>query len=194
MKEFLKKYLYEAMILVLMIIIITSVYFVKGRVGAFAWVASLFVIGPLGLLLSLLQAAVLVYNCITKKKRRVIHLVASLLMAFPTLILMGAVFIPYPDSANASEAVTLSVPIEGNTVLLGGKDYRTHAVWPSERYAYDIMVPPMIPEILIYNPMEFMGKMFMHRSKEKSLRFMMERMILPLILRNLPLCVETIFT
>ena len=142
MKEFLKKYLYEIMILALIVITITSVCFIKGRVGAFAWVASLFVIGPLGILLSLLQVAVLVYKRIAKKKIRVIHLVVSLLMAFPTLILMGVVFIPYPDSADASEAVTLSIPIEGNTVLLGGKDYRTHAVWPSERYAYDIMVPP----------------------------------------------------
>ena len=29
-----------------------------------------------------------------------------------------------------------------NSVLLGGREYRTHAVWPSECYAYDIVKEP----------------------------------------------------
>lgn len=134
----MKKYLYEVIILTFIMILIISVYVIKGRVGAFAWVASLFVVGPLGIILSLLQLVIMAFRFIKKRKIRMVHLLASLLMAFPSLILMGVVFIPYPDNADASDAVILTQPIEGDTVLLGGKDYRTHAVWPSERYAYDM--------------------------------------------------------
>ncbi len=142
MKGLLKKYLYEVIIITLIIISIGMVYFVKGRVGAFAWTAALFVIGPLGILLSLIQTVLLIFRRSAKKKIRVIHLAVSLLMAYPTLILMGIVYLPYPDNADASDAVTLSAPVEGKVELLGGADYRTHAVWPSERYAYDILKTP----------------------------------------------------
>ena len=138
----LKKYLYEVIVLLSIIFIICMVYFVKGRVGGFAWAAAIFVLGPLGAFLFLAQLVILIIRCFMKKKTRIVHMAASLLLAFPITILVGLIFIPYPDNANVSDAITLSVPVKGEAVLLGGKDYKTHAVWPSERYAYDILEQP----------------------------------------------------
>ena len=137
-----KRYLYEIIVLSTIIFIICMVYFVKGRVGGLAWTAAIFVLGPFGIFLFLAQLVILIIRCFMKKKTRVVHMVASLLLAFPITILAGLIFIPYPDNANVSDAVTLSVPVKGDVVLLGGKDYKTHAVWPSERYAYDILEQP----------------------------------------------------
>ncbi len=142
MKNTFKKYLYEFTVLALTIIIIIMVYFVKGRIGRLAWTAAIFMIGPLGMLLFLVQLLLLILRPFKKKKTSVIHMAASLILAFPLSILMGVIFIPYPDNANWEDAVTLSAPVEGDAVLFGGKGYRTHAVWPSERYAYDILEKP----------------------------------------------------
>lgn len=142
MKDYLKKYFYEFIVLALIIFIICMVYLVKGRMGGLAWTAAVFVMGPLGTLLFIAQLVILIVRCLMKKKTRIIHLATSLLLAFPIVILTGIIFIPYPDNANMSDAVTLSTPVEGDAVLLGGKNYHIHAVWPSERYAYDILEKP----------------------------------------------------
>ncbi len=137
-----KRYLYEIIVLSIIIFIICLIYFVKGRAGGLAWTAAIFVLGPLGVFLFWVQLVILIIRCFMKKKTRIVHMAASLLLAFPITILVGLIFIPYPDNANVSDAITLSVPVKGEAVLLGGKDYKTHAVWPSERYAYDILEQP----------------------------------------------------
>ncbi len=142
MKDYLKKYMYEIIVLALIVITVFMVYVVKGRVGRVAWTAAIFVIGPLGTLLFMIQLVILIVRCSKKKKIRIVPMAASLLLAFPMTLLTGIIFIPYPDNADISDAVTLSIPVEGEAVLLGGKDYQTHAVWPSERYAYDILEKP----------------------------------------------------
>ncbi len=142
MKAYLKKYLYELVVLLLAVSIICMIYLVKGKVGSYAWIAAIFVLGPFCTVLFMVQLVILIIRCVMKKKIRITPALASLLLAFPILILTGRIFIPYPDNANMSEAVTLIIPVKGDTVLLGGKDYRTHAVWPSERYAYDIVEKP----------------------------------------------------
>jgi hypothetical protein len=144
MKKLLRNNMFVLFIFALIIILLCMVYLVKGRVAAFAWTASIFIVGPLGVLLTILLLISLLVGCIMKKKKRIriTHILASLILAFPILLLTGMVFIPYPDNAHRSDTVTLSRPIEGDAVFLGGKNYRTHAVWPSERYAYDILEEP----------------------------------------------------
>ena len=142
MKNYFKKYFYEFIVFALVIILMYMVYMVKGRVGGLAWTAAIFVIGPLGTLVFMIQLVILIFRSLKKKKTRMVHLAASLVLAFPIIMLMGIIFIPYPDNANKSDSITLSIPVEGDAVLLGGKGYKTHAVWPSERYAYDILEKP----------------------------------------------------
>ena len=142
MSKYLRKNLYEVIVLVVSIMVVCMVYLMKGRAGELAWTAAIFVLGPLGILIFLVQLVILIVRCFMKKRARLTPLAASLLLGFPILILMQVIFIPYPNYENQSAAVTLKLPIEGDTVLLGGKEYRTHAVWPFERYAYDIMDNP----------------------------------------------------
>ncbi len=142
MREFLKKYLYEIVVGLLIITLVCMVYLIGGAWGRIAWTAAIFIVGPFGAMIFILQSMVHLIRRIHKKKTRAIHMVASLLLAFPVTMLTGMIFIPYPDHANASEAVILDKVVEGDPVLFGGKDYRTHAVWPSERYAYDILETP----------------------------------------------------
>lgn len=142
MRDKLKKYLYEYIILALIVTILFMIYIVKGTLGALAWCFAIFVLGPMGTLLLLINFIVFIISIFRKKKIRIIHIAASIIAAFPVLILMGIIFIPYPDNANISDTAALTVPVEGNAIFLGGKDYHTHAVWPSERYAYDIVEKP----------------------------------------------------
>lgn len=62
-------------------------------------------------------------------------------MAYPITILFGVSLLTYPTRESRSEVVRVINPVE-NSILLGGKDYKTHAVWPSECYAYDIVKEP----------------------------------------------------
>jgi hypothetical protein len=144
MKYYLKKYLYEVIVFILITILMCMVYLVKGELAALAWIVTIFVISPLGTLLVIVQLCKLMIRCIKKKVKRIviIHLATSLVLAFPILVLTGIILIPYPDNANILKNVMLSLPVEGEPVLFGGKDYHTHAVWPSERYAYDILEVP----------------------------------------------------
>lgn len=155
MKHYLKTYFYEFIVFLLITILLCMIYLVKGDGAALAWVVTIFVVGPLGTLFVIIQLCRLMIRCISKQKKKVvfIHLAASLMLMFPILILTGIIFIPYPDNANISENVMLNLPIEGDVVLFGGKDYRTHAVWPSERYAFDILEEPYDtgnPDLLSY--------------------------------------------
>lgn len=144
MKKNLNKYLYEIIVFALIIILLCLVYLVKGKIAALMWTAAIFVVGPLGTLLVMIQLVILIFRCITRREKKTVitHLITSLVLAFPVLILTGILFIPYPDNEKLSVGVTLSIPVEGDAVLLGGEDYHTHAIWPSERYAYDILKKP----------------------------------------------------
>lgn len=144
MKFNFKKSKYKLVIFTVVLILLFTIYLVKGEAAAWAWVIAIFIIGPVGLLLSLIQLIILILRCIKKKKKKtvIIHFIASLLWAFPILILIGVVFIPFPDNEKSSTNCRLKIPVEGDVVLFGGKDYPTHAVWPSERYAYDILEEP----------------------------------------------------
>lgn len=144
MKYLLKKFIYELIIVSLVLILVFIVYFVKGAAAAWAWVIAIFIIGPVGILLVFIQLLILIFRCIKRKRKKnmIIHITASLLLAFPIFILTGIVFIPYPDNVRISDNVKLKIPVEAEALLFGGKDYQIHAVWPSERYAYDIVEEP----------------------------------------------------
>ena len=65
----------------------------------------------------------------------------TLIMAYPITILFGVSPLTYPVNGDTQEAIKVINPVE-ESILLGGKDYKTHAVWPSECYAYDIVKEP----------------------------------------------------
>lgn len=144
MKNCIKKFSYELFVFTLVMILLCLVFLVKGRAASFAWIAAIFIVGPVGTFLVISQLLILIIRSVTRKviKTMIIHLATSLLLAFPILITTGIIFIPYPDNANTSDTIVLKIPVEGDAIFLGGEEYHTHAVWPSERYAYDILAKP----------------------------------------------------
>ena len=140
----MKKFLYSLILIIIIAAISFCVYLVGGMAGAYAWTFALFIAGPAGVLLLIIQAIRLIVHLIKRKSvgTIIVNIAASALLAFPILILTGIVFVPYPANASASDALTISMPVDGEVVPLGGSTFKTHAIWPSERYAFDILAEP----------------------------------------------------
>lgn len=116
---------------------------IGGMAGAYVWSISIFIAAPLAVIAALAQMFLLIIRLIKKKKIKwnVIFLTVTLVFVFPIFILFGVSNVTYPARADDSEGILATMPVE-NAVLFGGKDYKTHAVWPSECYAYDILSEP----------------------------------------------------
>ena len=140
----MKKYSYSIVTLIVIAAMLACVYLVGGIVGAYAWTIALFVAGPLGTVLLFIQFIRLVLKLIKHKSVSIViaNIALSAVLAFPILIFTGVLFIAYPDNANSSDTLTIEMPVEGEVVPFGGSDYKTHAIWPSERYAFDILAEP----------------------------------------------------
>lgn len=119
------------------------VFWIGGKVGAYIWCAAVFVVAPVALAAVLGQIVGLMVRRIRKKKVgwNIIFLVVSIAYALPVLVMFGLSPVTYPTQAKENDVLVLQQPVEGG-VYFGGKEYRTHAYWPSECYAYDIVKEP----------------------------------------------------
>lgn len=122
---------------------VIGVYSVGGMVGAYTWSLFIFILAPVAVLAVIIQLVVLIGRLIKKQiiKWNIIFLLVSLVFTYHITILMGISPITYPTNADESESVQAIIPVE-DAVLFGGKEYKTHAIWPSECYAYDILAKP----------------------------------------------------
>jgi hypothetical protein len=137
-----KKISYCQIITILVLSVCICVYGIGGRTAAYSWVLALFVLGPIGVLLLLVQTIRLMVGIRYHKnvRRCAANVAISCVLAFPVLIMTGAVFIAFPAHVEEQDAIMIQSPVEGeNLLFFGGRDYHTHAVWPSECYAYDIV-------------------------------------------------------
>ncbi len=125
-------------------VVLISVYRFKGLTGVYAWNLTLFILAPIAALASIICFIVLLVRCIkrTVTGRLVLYQLTLIVMAFPVLMLLGVVTVPFPDNADADMVLIIDDPIGKDTVQLGGSTYKTHVMWPSERYAYDILMKP----------------------------------------------------
>lgn len=133
------------LLLGIILCLITSVYLIGGTLGIYAWNFALFILSPIGVVGSIISFILLVMRIAKRKKLNIIfkYQITFLLLSFPILLLLGVVSIPYPAiNIDDSKEIVIENPIGKDAVLFGGKEYKTHAVWPSERYAYDILVKP----------------------------------------------------
>ena len=119
------------------------VFVVGGQAGAYAWNLAVFILAPAAVLLLLPQLVFLLWGLFRHRQiaGNLAALAVTLLLALPITVLFGLSPVCYPDTAAPGSAVTMTMPVE-NGVLFGGADYRSHAMWPSERYAYDIVCDP----------------------------------------------------
>lgn len=120
-----------------------TVYGIGGWLAPWLWNASIFVIAPISCVSFLIQLVVGGVRLCRHKSIRwnLCYLVMTMILAYPITILAENSVLTYPTSSRDTPVVTMQKPIEEG-VLFGGKTYKTHAVWPSECYAYDILKEP----------------------------------------------------
>ncbi|MDO5111187.1 MAG: M23 family metallopeptidase [Clostridia bacterium] len=119
------------------------IWFVGGQAGAYAWNIAVCILAPAAIITLLVQVPVFMI-ALHKKKNvlwNIAFTVVLLLIALPITVLIGVSPVTYPTHANPNDAVAMTLPVE-DAVLFGGKGYKTHAMWPSECYAYDILKNP----------------------------------------------------
>ncbi|RDU23627.1 M23 family metallopeptidase [Anaerosacchariphilus polymeriproducens] len=128
---------------VMEVICLACVYLAGGMAGAYAWSFAVFVLAPLSLIVALVQVIALLVRKLKKKslKWNLMLLIISLIGAYPITILLGISSITYPTKADKKEEIAAVMPVKDG-ITFGGVNYKTHAIWPSECYAYDILVEP----------------------------------------------------
>lgn len=136
----MKKKIGFGILLLVELIFIVGVYFMRGQIGAYLWSASVFIIAPIATVAFLVQLIILCVRIFKKKRIRwnAAYILMTLILAYPVTILMGVSVLTYPTGNSQKDIISVSNPVK-ESVLLGGKEYKTHAVWPSECYAYDIV-------------------------------------------------------
>lgn len=122
---------------------IVCIYGIGGQLGAYAWNLAVFIIAPLATIATLVQIIILIFTLykMQKIKWKIFFITISLILALPITVLFGISPIVYPTNADETSAVNMEMPVDG-AVLFGGKEYKTHSMWPSECYAYDILKEP----------------------------------------------------
>jgi hypothetical protein len=126
-----------------LLISIGCVFFIGGKMGAYVWCAAIFVVAPMAVMHTLIQTINMSIRIFKRKKIswNIIAIVISILYALPILVLLGLSPITYPRHAKEEDGVEITEPVDGD-VYMGGVEYKTHAYWPSECYAYDILKEP----------------------------------------------------
>jgi hypothetical protein len=125
------------------------VFLLRGMPGAAAWALAVLVLAPAGLVLALAVAVLLLTRAVKRRPVRQLAgtLALSAVLALPVLVLTNLVPVAYPASVERS-APSLAIPSpfrEDVVVGLGGDSVRTnraHVIWPSERWAYDLVADP----------------------------------------------------
>lgn len=126
-----------------------SVFLIGDLFGAFAWMLLkliLPIIGVLGLLIN----CVLFIILIVKKKKSIkllVNIMINIVLAFPILKTINIILFAYPNTIErAQPSITVSWPLTEQTVVGWGgnnvKDNLPHAIWSSERWAYDLVMEP----------------------------------------------------
>lgn len=138
----MKKYLFR-LLCAIIITCIVCVYCVGGQIGAYAWNIAVFIFAPVAIFLILVQTIILIVTLCRGKKVtwNIAFIAISIVFALPVTVLLGVSPVTYPTNATTDDSITVTMPIE-NAVILGGNKYKTHAMWPSECYAYDILKEP----------------------------------------------------
>lgn len=139
----MKKKFGFAILMFLELLLIVGIYFLRGQIGAYLWGMSVFIIAPIAAVAFLIQLIILIARIVKKKRIRwnAAYMIVTFCMAYPFTILMGISALTYPTYNCEKDTITVLNPVQ-DSVLLGGKEYKTHAVWPSECYAYDILKEP----------------------------------------------------
>lgn len=145
-----QKYIFINISLIAVIVLTwIVVYGINGLPGAYAWFALKLVfpfLGLAGILLNLILLGVFIF-----KKKNILNtlvgLLVSAIFALHLVLTMNLVQLPYPALVQKVEpAITVNWPLAEPTVVGWGGDSihsnLPHVIWPSERWAYDLVMEP----------------------------------------------------
>ncbi|WP_158540720.1 M23 family metallopeptidase [Romboutsia weinsteinii] len=144
----MKKYFF-GLLCAIIVTCIVCIYCVGGQVGAYAWNIAVFIFSPVAIFLILVQIIILIVSLCKGKKVawNIAFIAISIVFTLPITVLLGVSPITYPTNATTNDSISVKMPIE-NAVIFGGNEYKIHAMWPSECYAYDILKEPYNVESL----------------------------------------------
>lgn len=148
-KKSLKFKFVNVSLIALIVLTWIVVYGITGLPGAYAWFALKLVfpfLGIAGILLNL----ILLVNFIFKKKNilnSIVGLLVTAILALHLVLTMNIVQLSYPARIQKVEpSITVNWPLAEPTVVGWGGDSihsnLPHAIWPSERWAYDLVMEP----------------------------------------------------
>lgn len=122
---------------------ILVIYGIGGSLAPWIWTIGIYVIAPIACIITIVEIIVILYRKFKKKKFYInlMILLLSLVASYPITVLFGISKLTYPRKETIVEEYSMEAPIEDG-IYLGGKEYTSHAVWPSECYAYDIVKIP----------------------------------------------------
>ena len=146
----LRKYGYTNGVLIALILLLwISAFFIGDIFGVYSWTILkliLPVVGAIGLMVNFVMLIIL----IVKKQRSVklfMNIVINIIFIFPILMTMNIILCAYPNTIERTQpSITVSWPLTEETVVGWGgnhvKDNLPHAVWASEKWAYDLVMEP----------------------------------------------------
>jgi hypothetical protein len=136
---------------VILLTLWVSILIIHGIIGAVAWALAKLFIAPIGVILVIVNLTLLIISLIRKKKAapKAISLILSIFLAVPIFMLLNFLQIEYPAKIDkVKPAITVKWPLkERATVGWGGNTVANnapHAIWASERWAYDLIMEPAI--------------------------------------------------
>lgn len=137
---------YCIIMMLLLLTIVISVFLIRGVVGACIWSFALLILSPISVILSLICMISIMIGIYKKQinESKIITLIVSLCLAYPIFILFGVSNTTYPTSKKTEPSISIEVPFKSDSkvLLLGGEEYKPHAIWASECYAYDVVKEP----------------------------------------------------
>lgn len=128
---------------IMIVVSIIIVFYMGGSAGAYIWCLAVFILAPLASLLVVVQLINIVYRVVKKRSVgwNLMFILITAIYILPLTVMFGISPIVYPDLASENEIINAQSPIYQG-IYLGGESYKTHAYWPSERYAYDVVKEP----------------------------------------------------
>ena len=126
-----------------------AVLVANGMVQVYSWTLLILVIPVIGLIYFLLSIAVVSVSALKRRgirKDALFSILLGIAMITPFTITMGLTDVVYPASHDASSALIIPSPFKEDVLVAWGgdsaRDNRAHVIWPSERYAYDLVMEP----------------------------------------------------
>lgn len=126
-----------------------SVFFIHGLIGAYAWVLLKLILPIMGFFGLFMNLIFFIVGVVKKKRNNklLVNFIVNLVLLFPILMTLNMIQFIYPDDIeNAKPSITVKWPFVEETVVGWGGDTvennLKHATWPSERWAYDLVMEP----------------------------------------------------